>query len=153
MSNTVPFLNESGYVRSRSLWGRLQWVRGFILLEAMIAVTMFGLAVLALGRCIEAGIQAGVVQREDARAQRALVNWMRELEAGSQPYSDGLNVELKREFTGMRLRQAVTPLELTDQNKRVVDGILEVNLEVSWMNPGGVRAVKQLKFYAYPAAG
>lgn len=126
---------------------------GFILLEAMIAVTMFGLAVLALARCIEAGIQAGVVQREDARAQRAILNWMRELEAGSQPYSDGLNVELKREFTGMRLKQAVTPLELTDQNKRVVDGILEVNLEVSWTNRGGSAAVRQLKFYAYPAAG
>ncbi len=116
----------------------------------MVATAIFAMAVLALARCIEAGIQSGVVLKEDARAERALVNWMRELESGAQPYSDGLSIELKREFTGMRMRQAVTPLELVDQNKNVVDGILEVNLELSWVNGGGSKAVKQLKFYAYP---
>jgi type II secretory pathway pseudopilin PulG len=126
---------------------------GFILLEAMMATAIFAIAVLALARCIESGIQSGVILKEDARAQRALVNWMRELEAGAQPYSDGLSVELKREFTGMRMRQSVTPLELVDQNKNVVDGILEVNLELSWLNGGGMKAVKQLKFYAYPTGG
>jgi hypothetical protein len=123
---------------------------GFILLEAMVATAIFAMAVLALAHCIEAGIQSGVILKEDARAQRALVNWMRELESGAQPYSDGLSVELKREFTGMRMRQSVTPLELVDQNKNIVDGILEVNLELSWVNGGGAKAVKQLRFYAYP---
>ena len=126
---------------------------GFILLEAMMATAVFAIAVLALARCIEAGIQSGVVLKEDARAQRALVNWFRELDAGAQPYSDGQSVELKREFTGMRIRQSAIPLELVDQNKNVVDGILEVNLELSWLNGGGVKAVKQLKFYAYPTGG
>jgi hypothetical protein len=119
----------------------------------MMATAVFAIAVLALARCIESGIQSGVILKEDARAQRALVNWMRELEAGAQPYSDGLSVELKREFTGMRMRQSVTPQELVDQNKNVVEGILEVNLELSWLNGGGVKAVKQLKFYAYPTGG
>jgi hypothetical protein len=50
----------------------------------------------------------------------------------------------------MRMRQSVTPLELVDQNKNIVDGILEVNLELSWVNGGGTKAVKQLRFYAYP---
>ena len=58
---------------------------GFILLEAMMATAIFAIAVLALARCIEAGIQSGVILKEDARAQRALVNWMRELESGAQP--------------------------------------------------------------------
>jgi hypothetical protein len=128
---------------------------GFILLEAMMATAVFAIAVLALARCIESGIQSGVILKEDARAQRALVNWMRELESGATQggYSDGLSVELTREFTGMRIRQSVTPLELVDQNKNVVEGILEVNLELSWLNGGGVKAVKQLKFYAYPTGG
>jgi hypothetical protein len=131
-------------------WRLRRSIRGFILIEAMMATAIFAIAVLALARCIESGIQSGVVLKEDARAQRALVNWMRELESGAQPYSDGLSVELKREFTGMRLRQSVTPLELVDQNKNVVEGILEVNLELSWTNGGGAKAVKMLKFYAYP---
>lgn len=133
-----------------------RWIRkssGFILLEAMIATAIFGMAVLALARSIEAGLQAGVLQREDGRARRALLNRMRELEAGAQPYADSTTIELKGEFTGMRLKQAVVPLELVDQNKKIVDGMYEVTLEVSWPGGGNSRASKQLKFYAYPAAG
>ena len=126
----------------------------FILLEAMVATAIFAMAVLALARCIEAGLQAGVVQKEDARARRALVNRMRELEAGALPYADlASGVELKGEFSGMVMRQSVVPLELTDQNKRVVDGLLDVTLEVSWSSGGANRSTKQLKFYAYPTAG
>lgn len=133
-------------------WQRRQ--RGFILLEAMVATAIFAMAVLALARCIESGLQAGVAQREDARARRALSNRMRELEAGAQPYADiTTGIELKGEFAGMVLRQTVVPLELVDQNKAIVDGLLGVTLEVSWQASPGSRAVKQLKFYAYPTAG
>jgi len=133
-----------------------KWARrgGFILLEAMLATAIFAMAVLALARCIEAGLQAGIAQRDDARARRALANRLRELEAGAQPYADIQNgVELKGEFSGMVLRQTIVPLELTDQNKAIVDGLLGVTLEVSWPGSGGSRSVKQLQFYAYPAAG
>jgi len=127
---------------------------GFILLEAMLATAIFAMAVLALARCIEAGLLAGVVQVGDGRARRALLNRMRELEAGAQPYADiSSGVELKGEFTGMRLKQSVVPLELTDQNKKIIDGLLEVTLEVSWPGGGDSRASKLLKFYAYPTAG
>jgi hypothetical protein len=124
---------------------------GFILLEAMVATAIFVMAVLSLARCVEAGLQAGVMQREDGRAQRALVNWMRELEAGSLPYADNPSgVDLKGEFTGMRMRQMVVPMELLDQRtKAKVEGMLDVTLEVSWAN-GNSRASKQLRFYAYP---
>ena len=51
---------------------------GFILLEAMVATAIFAMAVLALARCIEAGLQAGIAQRDDARARRALAgSWKR----------------------------------------------------------------------------
>ena len=123
---------------------------GFILLEAMLATAIFVMAVLSLSRCVEAGLQAGVLQKEDSRARRALVNWMRELEAGSQPYADNPSgTELKGEFTGMRLRQRVVPMELVDQNKQKVDGMLDVTIEVSWKT-GSNQATKALRFYAYP---
>ena len=133
--------------------GRRGWYQGgFILLEAMIATAIFGMAVLALARSIEAGLQAGVLQREDGRARRALLNRMRELEAKAQSSVDG-TVDLKGEFTGMRLRQGVVPLELVDQHKKIVDGMYEVTLEVSWPGAGNTRATKELKFYVYPPAG
>lgn len=125
---------------------------GFVLLEAMIATTMFGLAILGIARCVEAGLLAGQIQRDDARARRALVNWMLELEAGAQAYSNlPTGLELKGEFYGMKLYQTVVPLELMDQNMQVVEGILEVNVEVVW-NAAGERCSKQMKFYANPSA-
>ncbi len=125
---------------------------GFVLLEAMIATTMFGLAILGIAQCIEAGLLAGQIQRDDARARRALVNWMLELEAGSQAYSNlPTGLELKGEFYGMKLYQTVLPLELVDQNKQVVEGILELNIEVAWL-AGGERCSKKMKFYANPSA-
>ena len=128
--------------------------RGFILLEAMVATAIFAMAVLALAQCIESGLQAGVAQREDVRARRALSNRMRELEGGAQPYTDISNgVELKGEFAGIVLRQTIVPLELIDQNKAIVDELFGVTLEVSWQASPRSRAVKQLKFYAYPKAG
>jgi type II secretion system protein I len=127
---------------------------GFILLEAMVATAIFAMAVLALARCIEAGLQAGIAQRDDARARRALANRLRELEAGAQPYAPPQTEEqLKREFSGMILRRTVVTMELSDDDKAIVDGMLEVTLEVSWPGAGGSRSVKQLKFYAYPTAG
>ena len=116
----------------------------------MVATAIFAIAVIGLARCVEAGLTAGLAQREDSRARRALLNRMRELRAGSEPYRNlPLGVELKGEFTGFRLYQSVITLELEDQNKKKVDGILEVNLELVW-NAGGGRGSKKMKFYACP---
>ena len=125
---------------------------GFVLFEAMIATAIFAISVIGLARCVEAGLNAGMVQREDSRARRALINWMREVQAGAQAYANiPLGFELKGEFAGMRLHQSVVALELEDQNKQKVEGILEVNLEVTW-GAGGGRGSKRLKFYACPSA-
>jgi hypothetical protein len=73
---------------------------------------------------------------------------MREVQAGAQSHSNiPLGCELKGEFTGMRLYQSVVALELEDLNKQKVDGIVEVNLEVTW-GAGGGRASKRMKFYS-----
>jgi hypothetical protein len=123
---------------------------GFVLFEAMIATAIFAISVIGLARCIEAGLTAGMVQRDDARARRALINRMhmiqgRETRLESKPLGD----ELKGEFNGMRLYQSVVALELEDINKQKVDGIVEVNLEVTW-GAGGGRGSKRMKFYALP---
>ena len=123
---------------------------GFVLFEAMVATAIFAIAVIGLARCVEAGLTAGLAQREDSRARRALLNCMRELQYLSRNYDNyPLGQELRGEFTGFRLYQSVITLELEDQNKQKVDGILEVNLELVW-NAGGGRGSKRMKFYASP---
>ena len=123
-----------------------------MLFEAMVATAIFAIAVIGLARCVEAGLTAGLAQREDSRARRALLNRMRELQGYSTGYDNyPLGQELRGEFTGFRLYQSVITLELEDQNKQKVDGILEVNLELVW-NAGGGRGSKRMKFYACPSA-
>jgi hypothetical protein len=123
---------------------------GFILMEVMVATAIFALAILALAHSVEVGLQAGIFQKQDSRARRALLNTMRELEAMAQPYADNPGgVEMKGEFEGMRMVQRVVPLKLVDQRKQSVEGMLEVTLEVSWM-AGSRPASRELKFYAYP---
>ena len=135
---------------SKGSGGRVPRKGGFILIEAMMATAIFVLAVLSLARCVEAGIQAGNAIRDDARARRALVNWMRELQAGAQPYADNPSgIELKGEFEGMKIRQKVVPLELTDTDDLIVDGLLDVMLDITWERAGRV-SEKSLRFYAYP---
>jgi Tfp pilus assembly protein PilV len=124
---------------------------GFILLEAMIATTIFAMAVLALGQTVEAGMMAAISQKEDARAQRALSNRLMELEAGAVAYanSSASGDKLEGEFEGMRVRQTVLPLKLTDAKGQLIEGLISVNVEVLWENRGQER-VKAVTFYAYP---
>ena len=97
---------------------------GFILLEAMIATTIFAMAVLALGQTVEAGAVAY---------------------ANSSASGD----KLEGEFEGMRVRQTVLPLKLTDAKGQLIEGLISVNVEVLWENRGQER-VKSVTFYAYP---
>jgi Tfp pilus assembly protein PilV len=129
------------FSKKRRLAGR----GGFVLFEAMIATAIFAISVIGLARCVEAGLNAGMVQREDSRARRALINCMHEVEVGRRSLSK-LSDNLSGEFAGMRLDQSVVALELEDQNKQKVEGIVEVNLEVTWVAGGG-RGSKRLKFY------
>ena len=56
--------------------------RGFVLIEVMVAVAIFALAVLALGQGVRNCIAAQVAREDDARAQRILENRMAEIELG-----------------------------------------------------------------------
>src|SRR4051794_7257889 len=57
--------------------------RGYVLLEAVLAVAIFALGMLALGHCISQGLMAERVKTEDARARRVLQNRFAEIEAGA----------------------------------------------------------------------
>ena len=83
--------------------------RGVVLLEAMIAVAIFSIGVLALGRCVEQCITAEMVKVEDERARRFLASRMAEIEQGSVIVQDKATEDLKGEFEGMSLRTTRVP--------------------------------------------
>src|SRR3954469_22948950 len=60
-------------------------LHGYALLEAMLAVAIFALGVLGLGRCISQGLVVERFEVEDARIYRLLENRAAEIEAAAVP--------------------------------------------------------------------
>ena len=123
--------------------------RGFVLLEAMIAVAMFSIGVLALGRCVQNCIKAEMIKVEDERARRFLANRMAEIEQGSVVMRDKETEELKGEFEGMSLRTTRVPLKKKNEDNKELFGLFAITLELVWKTNGEPRS-RELNFYVYP---
>ena len=122
---------------------------GVVLLEAMIAVAVFSIGVLALGRCVENCIVAERIKVEDEHARRFLLNRMSEIEQGAIVMQDKATEELKGAFAGMSLRTTRVPLKKKNENKQELFGLFIVTLELSWKS-GGQELSRDLTFYVYP---
>jgi Tfp pilus assembly protein PilV len=120
--------------------------RGFVLLEAMLAVAIFALGMLALGRCVSAGLAAEQFKAEDARARRVLENRLAEIEAGAVPIDKTLTETLKEPFAGFKLTQTPTELKMQNEKKEDLAGLYAVNIEVSWSS-GRDKSSKSLIVY------
>ena len=128
---------------------RAHFFRGFILLEAMIAVAVFSVGVLALGRCVQNCIAAEMIKEEDERSRRFLANRMAEIEQGAVVVTDKSTDELKGEFEGMVLKTTRVPSKKKNEDKKELFGIFEITLELAWKK-GGQERTRELNFYVYP---
>ena len=122
--------------------------RGFVLLEAMIAVAVFSIGVLALGRCVQNCIVAERAKVEDEHARRFLMNRMAEIEQGSVVLQDKATEELKGAFAGMVLKTTRVPLKKKNENKQELFGLFGVTLELAWKS-NGQDQLKDLTFYVF----
>lgn len=120
----------------------------FVLLEAMIAVMVFSIGVIALGRCVENCLAGERFKNDDARARLALLNRMAEIEAGAA-VTDKSREALKGMFEGMTMKVSRTPLKKKNEKNQELFGIFAITLEVEWKD-GGVDHSRQLSFYVYP---
>jgi Tfp pilus assembly protein PilV len=108
---------------------------GYALLEAMLAVAIFALGVLGLGRCISQGLAVERYEVEDARIYRLLENRAAEIEAGavssteSQEKIDGIN-------GGVTLTQTRREAHKTDEHGQAMTDLSLVTLEAAWVSNG-----------------
>jgi hypothetical protein len=121
----------------------------FVLLEAMLAVAIFALGMLALGQCVENCVVALQISEDESRARRALQNRMVELQHGAVPLTKDSVEELDGIFAGMVLKTQRVPLKVKNENDQEIMGISAVTLQVSWKADGAER-VRDLAFYVYP---
>jgi type II secretion system protein I len=122
--------------------------RGFVLLEALIAVAIFALGVLSLGRCISQALNVERLKNEDARARRVLQNRFAEIEAGSVSPKDATE-DLKGEYAGLTLSQKQQELHKYDELGKEMGNLFEVTLTVVWTSDGS-KQTRMLMFYVSP---
>ena len=129
---------------------RARNLRAFALWEVMIAVMIFSVGVLSLGRAVQNCMNASALSEEDNRVRQLLANRMAEVQAS--PIHPDASKELKVD-TGygiVRLIQKAEVEELLEADNTIVNGISRVTLTAEWSR-GGVRQSRQLVFYVYRA--
>jgi type II secretion system protein I len=122
--------------------------RGFVLLEALLAVAIFAIGVLTLGRCVSNCVSAEHLKTEDALARRVLQNRMAEIGAGATLAVATTTEDLAEPYRGMKLTQSSEPLDWKNENGQPLTGISVMKLAVSWRS-GGELQVREQIFYAY----
>jgi hypothetical protein len=118
-----------------------------MLLEAMLAVAIFAIAVLALGRCLSNGLNVEKLAVEDARACRILENRATEIEAGELPITGG-----KTPFNdingGLTLTQTPKQIHRKDEKGQEMTNLYLVTLEATWKSDGASQT-RSLNFYIH----
>ena len=115
----------------------------------MLAVAIFAVGVLALGRCVENCLRAEKFRREEALAQRALANYVVQIETDALPLTDKMTEQLKGAWTGMTMNIAREPLAIRNEKDQELFGLYKVTLELSW-KAGRETIQRSLSFYTYP---
>jgi type II secretion system protein I len=119
--------------------------RGFVLLEAMLAVAIFAIAVLALGRSLAKGLDVERLVVEDSRACRILENRATEVEGGEFPAANS-KTPFKDINGGLMLIQTTKPIHRKDEKGQEMTKLYMVTLEATWTSDGASQT-RSLNFY------
>ena len=122
---------------------------GFLLLEAMLAVAIFALAVVGLSRCVENCMRSERIRREEGLAQRLLANYLVQIETEALPLSDQMTEQLKGAWAGMTMNITREQMKLQNEKEQELFGLYKVTLDVSWTE-GRETIHRDLSFIFYP---
>lgn len=123
--------------------------RAFVLIEAILAVGIFSIGILALGRCVQNCVLADTAKEQDNRARRALENEMALIESGAKPLAESSTDELKGMFEGMVLKTTRTLLKEKNEKNQDIVGVYAVRLQVGWKT-GEEQQSRSVEFYYQP---
>ncbi len=120
-------------------------LRGYALLEAMLAVAIFALGVLGLGRCISQGIAVERLEAEDARVYRLLENRAAEIEAGAAPITESQE-KIAGINGGVVLSQTRKDVHKTDEHGQELANLSLITLEGTWVS-GSEQQSRSINLY------
>jgi prepilin-type N-terminal cleavage/methylation domain-containing protein len=127
--------------------------RGFLLIEVLIAISIFAIGVLALGSSVENIIQTQILKEEDEKVRRYLEARMTEIEAGSVPLSDSAVTEDVKDWMPKEAKPQITTkrTQLKRKNEKDQDlfGLYLVEVNLTWLS-GNTKQSRAISFYIYP---
>ncbi len=120
--------------------------RGFLLLEVVVAVAIFALGAVAIGRVMSECLATQRIRFETERARLILQNRMAEIQAATGMPDDLKRRTLPAPFLGYTLTEKRVPLNLRNDDGTVLGGMNEVQLTVEW-EVNGQKVQRSVAFY------
>jgi len=121
--------------------------RGFVLLEVLLAVAIFAIGVITLGRCVSNCVAAERLKAESDRVRQVLENRVAEIQSGAVPLTKEITEPLKPPFAGWVLRQKAIPVDRKNELGQPFQGLFTVTLELTWPGYGETNS-RAVTFYA-----
>ncbi|MBV9127656.1 MAG: hypothetical protein JO117_06160 [Verrucomicrobia bacterium] len=119
---------------------------GMLLLEVMLAVAIFALGVIGLGRCINNCLVIESFRAQDARACQALDNRAAEIQASLTLPDVSRKTELDAPYAGYTLIETRRPADLRNERGEALAGLFEITLRAEWKSRGATQS-RETKFY------
>jgi hypothetical protein len=119
---------------------------GILLLEIMLAVVIFSMAVIGLGRCVGNCLDAEAIRTQDARARQLLATRAAEIQASLALPDVSVRTELDAPFLGYTLVESRRAADLKNEKQEALTGIFEITLRAEWLAAGSPQS-RSVSFY------
>ena len=111
-------------------------LRGFMLLEIMLAVFIFTMGVIALGASLAQCVNAQRLRNESERARLALQNRMAEIQANPAMPDNSARRPMKGAFEGITMVEKRKVIEFKNEEGAIMSGLNQVTLTAEWPSDG-----------------
>ena len=105
---------------------------GFLLIEILLAIAIFVVGVIALGRCVSNCTTAQSIRNQEERARLALQNATLEVQASPLVPDENHREKHKGMFEGLTLIEHRRSLAVENEDHVLMPDLHEVTLRVEW---------------------
>ena len=119
---------------------------GFLLLEIMLAVAIFTIGVLALGRCLSTCIQAQGIRAQEERARLALENAMLRVQADAVLPDQNKTEKLEGMFSGITLVERRRTIDVKNEKGVTLTDLHEITITADWNSSDGRAQARSVAF-------
>ncbi len=119
---------------------------GFLLVEILLAVAIFVVGVIALGRCVTNCTTAQSIRDQEERARLALQNATLELQASPVLPEENHKEKLKGMFDGMTLIERRRTLSVENEDHVLLPDLHEITLRVEWQDGNRTPHAREVVF-------